>query len=230
SCAYDTIFVILFNIWCESPASISAAWQGLQSELLDSLVSNFDANSIRHFSLEQIQDFIRCCLSRISPQFTQWGRYASVHCIAEQLFVTCHPITVSELVCPNGHNIDRRRSPTSNCELIVFGQPGMSLQACIDDFTVPVASRCSTCDAHLSCVTSFVHTPPVLVFDLGTIVPSLPPDLQITCADTHVHYTLRGVVYHIYHGNEHFTSCVITSTGMVWFHDGLLTGESLHYE
>jgi len=97
----------------------------------------------------------------------------------------------------------------------------------MDNFTVCVSSKCSTCDACLFRKTSFVQTPPILVFDLGTSIPSLSPELSITCGTTRVHYTLKGVVYL---DNEHFTSCVITSTSMIWFHDGLLTGASLVYE
>ena len=58
-------------------------------------------------------------------------------------------------------------------------------------------------------------------------MPSLSPELWITCGTGHVRYTLRGVVYL---KNEHFTLHVITSTGMIWFHDGMLTGSSLVYE
>ena len=111
--------------------------------------------------------------------------------------------------------------------MIVFGRPGMSLQACMDDFTVGISSECSTCNAHLLRKTYFVQTPPVLVFDLGCSMPSLSPELWITCGTGHVRYTLRGVVYL---KNEHFTLHVITSTGMIWFHDGMLTGSSLVYE
>jgi hypothetical protein len=206
----------------------------LQSELLDSLTTSFenhesfqvDCTTSRRFSLEQIRDFMRRRLSRISAEFT-FGRYASVHSIAERLFRTCQPVTMSDLVCPNEHDVDRNRSPTANCQMIVFGRPGMSLQACMDDFTACVSSKCSTCDACLFRKTSFVQTPPVLVFDLGTSVPSLSPELSITCGTTRVHYTLKGVVYL---DNEHFTSRVITSASMIWFHDGLLTGASLVYE
>ncbi|KAF8232009.1 hypothetical protein L208DRAFT_1155592, partial [Tricholoma matsutake] len=33
----------------------------------------------------------------------------------------------------------------------------------------------------------------------------------------------------IYLAGDHFTACVITCTGMVWFHDGIFTGSSLVY-
>ncbi|KAF8222805.1 hypothetical protein L208DRAFT_1213142, partial [Tricholoma matsutake] len=40
-------------------------------------------------------------------------------------------------------------------------------------------------------------------------------------------YDLRGVIYYV---ANHFTARVITGSGMVWYHDGLLTGWSLVYE
>ncbi|KAF8230308.1 hypothetical protein L208DRAFT_1282563, partial [Tricholoma matsutake] len=40
-------------------------------------------------------------------------------------------------------------------------------------------------------------------------------------------YYLRGIIYYV---AEHFTAQVITGSGMVWYHDGLLTGWSLVYE
>ena len=40
-------------------------------------------------------------------------------------------------------------------------------------------------------------------------------------------YELRGIVYY---GNSHFTSHVVTNNGMIWFHDGIATCQSLLYE
>ena len=193
----------------------SVLWQGLQSELLDSLVTSFedhksfqvDGTTSQCFSLEQIRDLMRCCLARISAEFT-FGSYASIHSIAECLFRTCQPVTMSDLVCPNEHSMDRNRSPMANC-------------------TICISSKCSTCDACLLRKTSFVQTPPVLIFNLGTSLPSLSPDLWITCGTACICYTLRGIVYF---DNEHFTSHVITSASMIWFHNGLLIGASLVYK
>jgi hypothetical protein len=111
--------------------------------------------------------------------------------------------------------------------MIVFGHPGMSLQEYVDNFTVSLSSKCSTCNVNLLRSTTFVHTPALLAFDLGRDVPSLDPVLQITCTNSHIPYNLRGVVYF---SDKHFTARVITNAGTVWFHDGMLTGSSLLYE
>jgi hypothetical protein len=235
SCAYDAVITILFNIWREDAISETDSWHELHCELLDSLTQGFHKHedievasdvSVHSFSLEHIRDFIRRRLARFSAEFT-FGRYASVHSVAEQLLKTCEPVTTSNLSCPNSHVINRNPSPTSNCEIIIFG--GTSLQAIVDNFAVETAAKCSTCNMYLSRVTTFVQTPPLLAFDLGNTgnVPLLDPILWISCGDTRICYSLRGIIYF---ENGHFTERVITRTGMVWFHDGMFTGRSLLYE
>lgn len=236
SCAYDAVFVVLFNIWREDPIPTSTLWRTLQSELLDSLITSFKMHdsfqvpsTSQRFSLEEIRDYMRRCLARISTDFI-FGRYSSVHCIVERFFKTSFPVTISVLTCPNRHHVvnNIQRSETSSCEIIVLAQPGSSLQHCIDNFTHSTASRCLTCDASLLRSTSFVQTPPVIVFDLGVCVPSLSSVLRITCGeDVRASYNLRGIIYY---RNHHFTSRFISRTGMIWFHDGMFTGNSLVYE
>ena len=100
----------------------------------------------------------------------------------------------------------------------------------MDNFLHSTASKCLTCDTCLVWATSFVQSPPVIIFDLGTCasVPSLSSVLWITCGETgRVCYNLRGIVYY---NNQHFTSCFVIGTGMIWFHDRLLTGTSLIYD
>ena len=68
-----------------------------------------------------------------------------------------------------------------------------------------------------------------MIFDLSACqcVPSLSSILWITCDETRVSYNLRGIIYY---KDQHFTSRFITGTGMIWFHNGILTGSSLIYE
>ncbi|KAF9455951.1 hypothetical protein BDZ94DRAFT_1135828, partial [Collybia nuda] len=40
-------------------------------------------------------------------------------------------------------------------------------------------------------------------------------------------YCLRGIIYY---GDNHFTARYITSGGQIWFHDGMITGQSMRYE
>jgi hypothetical protein len=103
-----------------------------------------------------------------------------------------------------------------------------SLQACMDNFTLQLASRCATCDSYLMRRTTFIKTPPLLAFDISN-GSTLTLDLVvwILCDNSCIRYVLRGVIYF---SNEHFTEHVVTSTSMIWYHDGIFTGPSLVYE
>ncbi|KAF8811300.1 hypothetical protein BYT27DRAFT_7089946 [Phlegmacium glaucopus] len=120
------------------------------------------------YSLEQIRDFFRRRLARISQEFT-FGSYASVQSIAEHLFRAQEIVTTSDIFCSDGHGTDGRdrRSSTSSYQIIILGSTESSLQACMDNFTLQLASRCATCNTHLMKRTTFVQTPPLLAFDLS---------------------------------------------------------------
>jgi hypothetical protein len=146
------------------------------------------------------------------------------------LFRAENVVTTSNVLCPEGHseNGRNRQSSTSSYQIIILGTAEIRLQACMDDFSLELASRCTTCDTHMMKHTTFVQTPPLLVFDISNgSVLSIDPILWILCDSTRIRYVLRGVIYF---DNQHFTERVVTSTGMVWFHDGIFTGRSLVYE
>ena len=241
SCAYDAIITILFNMWHDpNPESATTSFEDTQCVMFNALIQSFhthrsgrrveSGNSASpNFSLEEIRDYFRRCLARLSPEFT-FGSYTSVQSIAEYLFRAEDIVTTSNVLCPEGHseNGRNRQSSTSSYQIIILGTAEIRLQACMDDFSLELASRCTTCDTHLMKHTTFVQTPPLLAFDISNgSVLSIDPILWILCDGTHIQYVLRGVIYF---DNQHFTERVVTSTGMVWFHDGIFTGRSLVYE
>ena len=209
-------------------------WKIHGSMSVDSLITSFKTHvsfpangTSQHFSLKEIRDFMRHCLARISTEFII-SHYTSVHCIIKCFFKSQYPVTISDLMCPYGHVVDRHRLPTSSCVLIVFAQPGTSLQYCIDNFTHSTGSKCQTCDTFLLWSTSFVQSPPLIIFDLGACVPTLSSVILIPCGETsQVPYNLRGIIYY---KDQHFTSRFVTGTGVIWFHNGMFTGSSLIYE
>ena len=231
SCAYDAVITILFNIWRDDPETMTDDWHEFHCDMLDSLSQAFhrhDSMQVvrsapssvsRQFTLEQIRDFFRRRLARISPEFT-FGRYASVHCIFEHFLQTNDPVIVADIACPNGHLVDRNRLTTRNAEIILFGRLGLGLQGYLDDFAVPLHSKCPTCDTNLLRKSTFVQAPPLLVFDLSNNFDcqSLDQVLKIACQGSQISYDLRGVIYF---DNQHFTEHVITNTGLVWYHNGM---------
>ena len=127
--------------------------------------------------------------------------------------------SIVEMGCAQSREMERFHRRDWNSE--VFPN---SLQACINDFTLSLGSKCHTCDTNLLQKSRFVQTPPLLAFDLSNNFDSqyLDPELNIIG----VQYFLRGVVYF---ANQHFTEHIITGSGMVWYHDGMFTSHSLVY-
>ena len=243
SCAYDAIITVLFNMWFDSDtASGTASIEDTHCIKLDNLIQNFHSHESQvvsgpqTYTLEQIRDYFRRCLARVSQEFT-FGSYTSVQSIAEYLFHSQEIVTMSDVFCSNGHILTdgrNRQSSASSYQIIILQTTENSLQACMDNFTVELASKCATCDTHLIRRTAFVQTPPLLAFDLSTTSTTtngsaltLNSVVWISCEDSRVRYILRGVIYF---DNEHFTERVVTSSGMIWYHDGIFTGRSLVYE
>ena len=243
SCAYDAIITVLFNMWFDSDtASGTASIEDTHCIKLDNLIQNFHSHESQvvsgpqTYTLEQIRDYFRRCLARVSQEFT-FGSYTSVQSIAEYLFHSQEIVTMSDVFCSNGHILTdgrNRQSSASSYQIIILQTTENSLQACMDNFTVELASKCATCDTHLIRRTAFVQTPPLLAFDLSTTSTTtngsaltLNSVVWISCEDSRVRYILRGVIYF---DNEHFTERVVTSSGMIWYHNGIFTGRSLVYE
>lgn len=107
-----------------------------------------------------------------------------------------------------------------------FGQLGLSLESYLDNFTLPLHSRCPTCDIHLLHVFTFML--PLLAFNLSNNFNSqfLDPLLHVTHQGLQISYHLQGVIYL---DNQHFTECLITKSGLVWYYDRIFTRCSLVY-
>ena len=75
----------------------------------------------QRFSLEEIRDYMRRHLARISADFI-FGRYSStyssVHSIIERFFKTSDPVTISDLMCHNRHVVNIQQSQTSTTRLV----------------------------------------------------------------------------------------------------------------
>jgi hypothetical protein len=70
------------------------------------------------------------------------------------------------------------------------------------------------------------HFIPLITIELQEDLSTLE-ELEITSGGVRRRYHLRGLIYY---AAEHFTMRFIARSGMIWYHDGLLTGRSLVYE
>ena len=70
-----------------------------------------------------------------------------------------------------------------------------------------------------------MHAPALLAFDVSINKAHLNRQVNLRINGRPLVYQLQAVIYH---GNRHFTSRIITTTG-VWFHDGI-SGPNMVFE
>jgi hypothetical protein len=163
-------------------------------------------------------------LARLSSNFT-FGEYASVHSLADYFLTSTAHVTSSEWLCCSGHIMDKRESHRSSSHFVLL-RVGCGLQDYMDDMSDPLSAACSVCQVNLWWRFTLMYHPPLVSVELGQDTSALDV-LELTCRNVCRKYHLRGVIYF---AANHFTTWVITGSGMVWYHDGLFTGRSLIYE
>ena len=67
----------------------------------------------------------------------------------------------------------------------------------------------------------------MLIFEINSRNIKLSKTLKFDQEGETVVLDVRGLIYH---GNFHFTSCIIGADGIVWYHDGMTTRISCENE
>ena len=226
SCAYDAVITILFNIWREDPLATTGIWQTMGNIELNSLLACFSLHTSmpqsqsQQFTLENIRDYMRRRLACISPTFA-FGQYASVSNILLHLLDTSSTVTTNTRRCITHGHMATHESNVATAMISVSGEHGRTVQQNINESQITLSSRCHECNNFQVRTTTFQSLPPLLACEWGIQPPILNPNLTITIQHTQTAtYHLRGIVY--YHG-EHFTAHIISSSGQMWYHDGMQT-------
>ena len=87
--------------------------------------------------------------------------------------------------------------------------------------------RCPECFSAMMQPISFKSAPNVLIFEINSRNIKLGKTLKFEQEGETVVLYVKGLIYH---GDFHFTSCVIETGGIVWYHDGMTTGSSCENE
>jgi hypothetical protein len=125
--------------------------------------------------------------------------------------------------------VSRQQEAAKNFHIDIGRIDFVSIQNELDLFVISLASKCTVCNDFLLRKFTFVNAPQLLAFATSASTTTLDHNLVVTIeGNTELKpYQLRGVIYY---GSDHFTSRIISLTGQVWFHDGIITGRSTEYE
>jgi hypothetical protein len=231
SCAYDAVLSVLHNIWQDNPQTQSVAFRELNLEFLGQLAKGFLMHHDGIVSLEHVRDSAR---QQLIPQGFRWGAYTSVHSILRIWLKSRFPVLSSHLACRGGHRLNRMQWYTDNCIIGPGLNPAKSIQDHVRCLESDTPNSCTICNESVVRKFTFKQAPAILSFDLSdslneeqTRIPTFNSSITIEVNNQTFVYKLRGILYY---GNGHFTSRIVTSTGHIWFHDGISTGSSTEYE
>ncbi|KAH7909264.1 hypothetical protein BJ138DRAFT_1011149, partial [Hygrophoropsis aurantiaca] len=219
SCAYDSLFTILFHIWFASPHKWNKHMKHF-TEFTDLLLKGFQQTIVSTVSIEEVRDNVRYSLNKyndenfpLGPSLTSVSELAHTMLGTEQdsfAWIRCENCSAK---VPTGKKINHIYCP------IVNSASSTADWLTLKWFTQPCnATLCSSCN-------NIVHgqwqsdTPPkMLMLDIFSQQLSISHQVCVKGNKLNTKLHLKGVIYY---KDKHFTSIVIDSLEHVWYHDGM---------
>ena len=222
SCSYDALFGILYNVWVSNPEKWCKEFASINEEYLGVLAKGFKKVVKGKATIEEIRDSVRLKLHEICPEdFPMGESYASVGDLAFRILSSDQVISESQLVCSECDYAEYEVD--GNLGHILHGKPHgtpTSTLRWIAGLEKSTKKKCPDCSSKIVEQQYYTTVPKLMVFEYPDM--DIKTSHSIKFKDKTV-LKLRGIVYH---GNNHFTSRIISSEGHIWFHDGMSTGST----
>ncbi|KAI0349497.1 hypothetical protein OH77DRAFT_1464029 [Trametes cingulata] len=234
SCAYDSLFTILWNIRIDE----GDAWfNSLPQDniLCRAMVTRFVSLPTSTTLLESTRDNIRDAISMMDPDtFPRRGpATASVSELITALFQCPTAFGTSSVSCTVCGTVSERATEIASSFLwcvLPFHVPEMAdvQSACLNLLHHSYDVHCHACRSLSGLSTQLNSAPPLLVLEVAN-VNQLDPNtsLSLPVAGQLREWALRGVIYH---GRNHFTARYLSADAHVWYHDGASTGQYCNAE
>jgi Helitron helicase-like domain at N-terminus/PIF1-like helicase len=224
SCAYDSLFVILYNIWLEDPIKWTKRFLALNNIFLNVLTDGFNdllSDKIQH--LEDIRDTVRNMLNEWdSTQFPLGHRGTSVARLAETIFKVPEVLALSQNICVNCDYKEPKIEDNSNYIVDLNGSSVESSTSMkFKTLNHPTDDKCPECLAELIQPITYFSSPKILILVYHKC--NIKTSHKIKANGKSEYLYLRGIIYY---GQFHFSSRFISSKGDVWYHDGITTGSN----
>jgi len=224
SCGYDSLFVILYNIWQENPQESSLVFQNL-NKCCASLSKGFQRLQKNQLTFEQVRDNIRSILHRIDPVMFPTGlEYIDVSDLAKEMFKVRYSIASSQKQCSQCDYAEELNDDDLSYVLHADHSVKHSTNNWINTMSVPTSSRCLECNHKMKQFIFYNAIPHIVIlkYPMQKIKTSHSLKLFTNNSETET-LKLKGIVYH---GGYHFTSRIVTADQQVWYHDGITTGQT----
>ena len=224
SCAYDALLTILYKIWSTDTNTWTRRFKKINQRHLKSLSSCFKKYMNGQASFETVRDTIRQELHSQSPdQFPYGTRGTSVSALVSTILAPQSPVAFSTLECTKCEYSEL--SINDRLEFVLYQKGDTPKSTCnwLGSLQHETHEICPQCFSEMMQPISFKISPSMLVFEINTRNIKVSKTLKFEQEGRTVVLDVRGLIYH---GDFHFTSRIIGTDGIVWYHDGMTTGSN----
>jgi hypothetical protein len=220
SCAYDSLFVILYHIWNIDPLRWTTNFTEINQDYLGALAAGFNKVLQGTLTLENVRDELRHDLHNLDPtKFPMGKNGASVGQLTFEMLKYEKNNAVAEVICSdcgNAYEVD----DTLGYVLHASDPIPASTSKWIGSIQKPSTEICGGCSGEMIEHVSYAEVPKIIILEYPYCNTQTSQNVKFVVNGEEVLLSLRGIIYH---GDNHFTSRVFSSEGKVWFHDGITT-------
>ena len=221
SCAYDSVFTILFNIWQHDHQRWSFVFEQLGNEFCTLLSQEFEKYHRKEASLEAGRDVIRRELGKVN-RLMRFGEYTSIEQVCQTIFSTGETVYEVYYQCPSHHRFQYYQGSSIFIEAS-NSFTYRSTSQWMETNSWQGTNRCHACGLRVSIETSFSIAPPLLALGFSRCDIEIDHSIKINVHEDLHRYNLAGVVY-FKSGESHFVSNIIMEDNQIWYYDGLVNG------
>ncbi|KAF9457053.1 hypothetical protein BDZ94DRAFT_1343745, partial [Collybia nuda] len=212
-------FTILYDIWKDNPDKWTETLQSIENTYLDLLVSGYEE------SCESVRDSVREELHRNYPTIFPLGHAGtSVGQLAYYMLEPEDSNATLQAICSKYNYEDME---VDEIHAYFFHTAHISLasstQDWIDLFKYPMGQTCQECLSPTMKQTRYNHIPKTLVLEYPHTNIETSHQIKSVVNGKSTSLYLSGIIYH---GDNHFTSRIISRKSQIWYHDGMLTKET----
>ena len=225
SCAYDVLFTVLYKIWSTNVKEDS---EKSTSTTSSHYLSVFKKYMNGQTSFETARVTIRCEIHSQSPaEFAYGTRGTSITALTAAILAPHDIVAVSKHECIkcdySGPILDDR------LEYILYEKVDTpkSTSQLLGSLKHHIHEKCPDCSSAITQPINFVCAPNMLVLEVNSRNIKIRKTLKFVQDGKSIGLKVRGLIYH---GDFHFTSCMIGTDEIVWYHDGMTTGSTCKNE
>ena len=173
-------------------------------------------------SLEDIRDILRKRLHAKHPtEFPMGTAGTSAAGLLTGIFYTRKTLAFASVKCTQCDYEDNPVDGSLSLVLYEMSNKSESTGLWLKNLEHHTSEKCQDCSKPLQKSISYNSPPSLLIFEINSNNITLSKAVEFKGDDGMKVLQLKGIVYH---GDFHFTSCIVSSDGVVWFNDGITTG------